>query len=163
MRNKERSFDLLVEALRAGEVDVGVLADRFGVSASTVRRDLQRLSDQNAVLRTYGGAVLAHAPPEVPFSERMQAQGAGEEGNREPRSHRSCAGWRHASPGCRDNRSGVRAIAARKAVARDNLQSCRCSGPVGRSRHGTDRSWRHSASCEALAQLVRLPSRPCSD
>jgi DeoR/GlpR family transcriptional regulator of sugar metabolism len=75
MRNKERR-GLLVEALSAGEVDVGVLADRFGVSASTVRRDLQRLSDQNAVLRTYGGAILAAHAPEKSLSQRMQAQGA---------------------------------------------------------------------------------------
>ncbi|MDB5715790.1 MAG: Transcriptional regulator, DeoR family, partial [Sphingomonadales bacterium] len=74
MRSKERRL-LLVESLHAGEVDVAVLAERFGVSASTVRRDLQRLSDQNAVVRTYGGAILTHAP-ELSLSQRLLARGA---------------------------------------------------------------------------------------
>ncbi|MBB3148094.1 DeoR/GlpR family transcriptional regulator of sugar metabolism [Phyllobacterium trifolii] len=73
MRSKERR-SLLLHALHAGEVDVGVLADRLAVSASTVRRDLQRLSDENAVLRTYGGAVLATHGPEKTLDQRLEAQ-----------------------------------------------------------------------------------------
>ena len=44
MRSKERQARLL-EALKLGEIDVDDLARRFDVSASTVRRDLQHLSD----------------------------------------------------------------------------------------------------------------------
>ena len=51
----------MLAAVAAGEADVDDLAARFGVSASTVRRNLGRLSRQSAVTRTYGGAVLA--PP----------------------------------------------------------------------------------------------------
>ncbi|MET0369218.1 MAG: DeoR family transcriptional regulator, partial [Methylobacterium sp.] len=53
MRGTERRARLLA-ALELGEIDVDDLARRFGVSASTVRRDLQHLSDTKAVRRTYG-------------------------------------------------------------------------------------------------------------
>lgn len=75
MRSKERRA-LLLEALGAGEVDVDALARRFEVSASTVRRDLQRLSEENAVRRTYGGAILAERAPETTLDERLAVHGA---------------------------------------------------------------------------------------
>jgi DeoR family fructose operon transcriptional repressor len=74
MRSKERRL-LLLEALKAGGADVDDLARRFDVSASTVRRDLQRLSAENAVRRTYGGAILT-ANPEPTLGQRQAAQGA---------------------------------------------------------------------------------------
>ena len=74
MRSKERR-SLLLSTLQAGDADVGDLARRFGVSASTVRRDLQRLSQENAVRRTYGGAILATRSPETTLGERQAAQG----------------------------------------------------------------------------------------
>ncbi|TCR62284.1 DeoR/GlpR family DNA-binding transcription regulator [Bosea sp. BK604] len=74
MRSKERR-SLLLGTLQAGEVDVADLAHRFGVSASTVRRDLQRLSDENAVRRTYGGAILTTHAREATLGERQAAQG----------------------------------------------------------------------------------------
>jgi DeoR family fructose operon transcriptional repressor len=70
MRSAERRTRLL-EALGSGEADVEALARRFQVSASTVRRDLQRLSSANAVKRTYGGAILAHPAPEESLSQRQ--------------------------------------------------------------------------------------------
>jgi len=60
--------------LQAGEVDVAGLARSFGVSASTVRRDLQRLSLENAVRRTYGGAILAERGAESTLGERQAEQ-----------------------------------------------------------------------------------------
>lgn len=74
MRSKDRRNHLL-GALQAGEVDVAELSERFGVSASTVRRDLQRLSQENAVRRTYGGAILAERHHETSLAERQIAQG----------------------------------------------------------------------------------------
>jgi DeoR/GlpR family transcriptional regulator of sugar metabolism len=74
MRSKERRT-VLLEALRHGEADVEALARRFGVSASTVRRDLQQLSTAHAIRRTYGGAILAHAVPETSLSQRQQSNG----------------------------------------------------------------------------------------
>jgi DeoR/GlpR family transcriptional regulator of sugar metabolism len=75
MRSKERR-SLLLNALQTGEVDVVDLAERFGVSASTVRRDLQRLSGENAVQRTYGGAILTTHGREATLGERQAVQGA---------------------------------------------------------------------------------------
>jgi DeoR family transcriptional regulator, fructose operon transcriptional repressor len=74
IRSKERRAGLL-EALKAGEVDVDDLARRFHVSASTVRRDLQQLSKANAVHRTYGGAILNGRAAETTLEQRFEVQG----------------------------------------------------------------------------------------
>lgn len=74
MRSKERHARLL-EALNAGEIDVDDLARRFDVSASTVRRDLQHLSRNNAVRRTYGGAILTGQAAETTLEQRLAVQG----------------------------------------------------------------------------------------
>lgn len=68
-RSKERREDML-QAIAAGESDVRILSERFGVSESTVRRDLQRLSRKKAIMRTYGGAMIATSGFEDNFSER---------------------------------------------------------------------------------------------
>lgn len=75
MRTKERRTRLLA-ALNAGEIDVDDLARRFDVSASTVRRDLQQLSQDNAVRRTYGGAILTETPAETTLDQRLAVNGA---------------------------------------------------------------------------------------
>jgi DeoR family fructose operon transcriptional repressor len=75
MRSRERRARLLA-ALDAGEIDVDDLARRFDVSASTVRRDLQRLSEENAVRRTYGGAILSGHPVETTLDQRLAVNGA---------------------------------------------------------------------------------------
>lgn len=67
--SRERRQRILL-ALAAGETDVEVLAQRFSVSPSTVRRDLQRLSEDKAVMRTYGGAILAPPAIEETFAQR---------------------------------------------------------------------------------------------
>lgn len=69
MRGKRR-LPLLLEAVQSGEVEVEDLADRFGVSPSTIRRDLQRLAVSKAITRTYGGAVIAPPQPEPNLPER---------------------------------------------------------------------------------------------
>lgn len=74
MRSKERR-SLLLETLRTGEVDVDDLARRFGVSASTVRRDLQHLSTTKGIKRTYGGAMLAHPVAEESLNQRQSVNG----------------------------------------------------------------------------------------
>ena len=54
-------------------VRISALAAEFGVSAETVRRDVEELSRQGAVRRTYGGASVPHAgvQPEIGERERM--------------------------------------------------------------------------------------------
>ncbi|MFI7602179.1 DeoR/GlpR family DNA-binding transcription regulator [Actinoplanes sp. NPDC049681] len=52
-----RKAQLAAYVAEAGQVTVGELADRFGVSIDTVRRDLDHLSAEGVLVRTYGGAV----------------------------------------------------------------------------------------------------------
>jgi DeoR/GlpR family transcriptional regulator of sugar metabolism len=59
MRQRRTRRDAILDAIAGGDADVDSLAARFGVSASTIRRDLQHLSAQRAIARTYGGAMLA--------------------------------------------------------------------------------------------------------
>lgn len=44
-----------------GSVQVAPLAERFGVSVQTIRKDLRYLSDRGVAERAYGGAILANA------------------------------------------------------------------------------------------------------
>lgn len=59
MRHRRTRHDHILDAIAAGDADVEVLAERFGVSPSTIRRDLNALSAKRAIARTYGGAILA--------------------------------------------------------------------------------------------------------
>lgn len=52
-----RKAQLAAYVSDAGQVTVGELAERFGVSIDTVRRDLDQLSAEGILVRTYGGAV----------------------------------------------------------------------------------------------------------
>ena len=52
-----RKAQLAAYVADAGQVTVGELAERFGVSIDTVRRDLDQLSADGVLVRTYGGAV----------------------------------------------------------------------------------------------------------
>src|SRR3954469_7909471 len=52
-----RKAQLAAYVAEAGQVTVGALAERFGVSIDTIRRDLDQLSAEGVLIRTYGGAV----------------------------------------------------------------------------------------------------------
>jgi DeoR family glycerol-3-phosphate regulon repressor/DeoR family fructose operon transcriptional repressor len=52
-----RKARLAAYVAEAGQVTVGALAERFGVSIDTIRRDLDQLSADGVLVRTYGGAV----------------------------------------------------------------------------------------------------------
>lgn len=52
-----RKAQLAAYVADTGQVTVAELAERFGVSIDTVRRDLDQLSADGALVRTYGGAV----------------------------------------------------------------------------------------------------------
>jgi DeoR family transcriptional regulator, fructose operon transcriptional repressor len=52
-----RKARLAAYVAEAGQVTVGALAERFGVSIDTIRRDLDQLSAEGVLVRTYGGAV----------------------------------------------------------------------------------------------------------
>ena len=52
-----RKARLAAYVAEAGQVTVGALAERIGVSIDTIRRDLDQLSADGVLVRTYGGAV----------------------------------------------------------------------------------------------------------
>ena len=54
---RQREIAHIVEA--QGRVRVTELADRFGVSAVTIRKDLEVLAEADLVIRTHGGAIAA--------------------------------------------------------------------------------------------------------
>jgi len=70
MKRRRTRRDEMLEAIASGVTDVEMLAGRFGVSASTIRRDLQALSEKHAVARTYGGAILAAPDRETSLRTR---------------------------------------------------------------------------------------------
>ncbi len=64
-----------------GQVTVPALADRFGVSADTIRRDLDQLDLERLVVRTHGGAISPTSLPraDTAVNVRMQLQTAAKE------------------------------------------------------------------------------------
>ena len=52
-----RKARLAAYVAEAGQVTVGTLAEHLGVSIDTIRRDLDQLSAEGVLVRTYGGAV----------------------------------------------------------------------------------------------------------
>jgi DeoR/GlpR family transcriptional regulator of sugar metabolism len=58
MRAPERDDRLVALVRTQGQASVDDLALALGVTRSTIRRDLQRLSDRGRLVRTYGGAAL---------------------------------------------------------------------------------------------------------
>lgn len=74
---RERLLELLE---RDGERSVDRLAEVFGVSGMTIRRDLQDLAAEAKVIRTHGGAApAARVSFEFRFLERAQRQAAEKE------------------------------------------------------------------------------------
>ncbi|MGR3475318.1 MAG: DeoR family transcriptional regulator, partial [Sulfitobacter sp.] len=53
-----RHPDILEIARREGKVTVDGLAEHFGVTHQTIRRDLTELADSGKLERVHGGAVL---------------------------------------------------------------------------------------------------------
>ncbi|WP_432081584.1 DeoR/GlpR family DNA-binding transcription regulator [Streptomyces sp. WAC 04229] len=64
MLGAERRNRLLEMVGEAGVAQVGLLAERLGVSPSTIRRDLSHLQDQGLLNRTHGGAVAQQSSVE---------------------------------------------------------------------------------------------------
>lgn len=58
------------DLLRVRPIAVAELAERYGVSESTIRRDLTRLSESGRIVRTYGGALSHSSGEEQTLHER---------------------------------------------------------------------------------------------
>ncbi len=59
MYGDERRQAILLQARRAGRVEVTRLAEEFGVATETIRRDLAALERQGMLRRVHGGAIPA--------------------------------------------------------------------------------------------------------
>jgi DeoR family transcriptional regulator of aga operon len=70
LRRADRVAAILDRLAGEASVDAGRLAAEFGVSAATVRRDLQLLADQKLLSRTHGGAVPVDVGYELPVRFR---------------------------------------------------------------------------------------------
>lgn len=72
-RERQRQIAVIVEA--EGRARVVDLADRFGVSAVTIRKDLLVLESERRLMRTHGGAIAVDRNrPELAFEERELLQ-----------------------------------------------------------------------------------------
>ncbi|MEW1720036.1 DeoR/GlpR family DNA-binding transcription regulator [Streptomyces sp. NPDC093109] len=69
--NRYARMNALLDAMAAeGHVDVDSLARQFGVSPTTIRRDLNHLHEQQLVTRTRGGAVATTVNYDLPIRYR---------------------------------------------------------------------------------------------
>lgn len=67
MQRHERLTKLFEVILGEKSVTVDELVARLGVSAATVRRDLDHLADQQLITRTHGGAVASPHSSDIPI------------------------------------------------------------------------------------------------
>jgi DeoR/GlpR family transcriptional regulator of sugar metabolism len=74
LSSMERQEEVLAFIRENKRATVDELIGHFGVSAATVRRDLDALEKQGKVRRFRGGAMLGQAPPELPALERAKEQ-----------------------------------------------------------------------------------------
>ncbi|MCX4524436.1 MULTISPECIES: DeoR/GlpR family DNA-binding transcription regulator [unclassified Streptomyces] len=76
MTRKERWQTLLDLLVERGELEVEPAAEALGVSAATIRRDLDQLAEQQLLVRTRGGAVPHGVSYELPLRYRMSRRAA---------------------------------------------------------------------------------------
>lgn len=71
MIQKERRNQILTMLHQQGMVKIPELANAFGVSVITIRRDLDELVRSGLVEKVYGGAILAQQKAEEPEAQRL--------------------------------------------------------------------------------------------
>jgi DeoR family fructose operon transcriptional repressor len=73
----ERRQEIAALLKERGRADVAELAERFGVTPETIRRDLSELERQNVVRRVHGGAIsIERFRPEPELAEKAGAMAA---------------------------------------------------------------------------------------
>ena len=70
LRKSERREQILLELKLRPHVRIAEMAERFGVSAETVRRDMDRLSRDGLISRAHGGATASQPYPD--FDQRSR-------------------------------------------------------------------------------------------
>lgn len=68
--SQARRAEIVRLARSSGLASVEELSAQFGVTASTIRRDLGQLTEQGLIARTYGGAIALNPHPESSFRQR---------------------------------------------------------------------------------------------
>ncbi|SFJ88867.1 DeoR/GlpR family DNA-binding transcription regulator [Thermoflavimicrobium dichotomicum] len=63
MLSAERRRKIMEKIEEQGTVSINQLAEEFGVSAMTIRRDLDGLEKENKIVRTHGGAIARKEDP----------------------------------------------------------------------------------------------------
>lgn len=74
-----RHPDILEIARSEGKVTVDGLAQRFGVSVQTIRRDLTDLANAGRLTRVHGGAILPSGIRNIVYEERRQLNSTAKE------------------------------------------------------------------------------------
>ena len=75
MYAQERQTAIAEIVKRSGKVTVDALVDEFGVSAPTIRADLDALEQRNLLRRTHGGAIAPETTLyEPPYAERERSR-----------------------------------------------------------------------------------------
>ncbi|WP_421724814.1 DeoR/GlpR family DNA-binding transcription regulator [Bauldia sp.] len=69
-QQNRRQKEIVALAQQTGEVTVDDLADRFGVSPQTIRKDLNELGTARLLTRTHGGAILSSGVENVAYAAR---------------------------------------------------------------------------------------------
>ncbi|MBQ7365155.1 MAG: DeoR/GlpR transcriptional regulator [Clostridia bacterium] len=62
MLSEQRQYEITEWICREGKASIGELAEHFGVSGETIRRDLNLIVKQNRVRKVHGGAVAIRHP-----------------------------------------------------------------------------------------------------
>ncbi len=71
LKPKDRQIEIATLIAQKGKMSVEILAETYGVSLETVRRDLARLSEQGRIRKVHGGAKPAQLHTEPSFAQRM--------------------------------------------------------------------------------------------
>lgn len=71
MRSSERRLEIIRLATTSGLASVDQMSAQFGVTPSTIRRDLAILTKAGKIARTYGGAISLSAHPEASLRQRL--------------------------------------------------------------------------------------------
>ena len=71
LRSRRRREEIIRLAITSGLASVTDLSGTFGVSASTIRRDLARLESDGHLARTYGGAIAPNTQAESNLRQRV--------------------------------------------------------------------------------------------
>lgn len=74
LSREQRRKRIIQMARGQGSVRINALAETFGVAAETMRRDLDELSEQGLLHRTYGGAALLSLTHEPQLWERQRSR-----------------------------------------------------------------------------------------